>query len=79
MPLVSKPTLFAREGERLARTTARPNRSMIWPNPAESKSAAPSTEAGEEMALSVSFEIDGPDVGDASGIDIAIRDQPFHD
>jgi hypothetical protein len=32
VPLVSKPTLLARDGERLARTAARPNRAMIQPN-----------------------------------------------
>jgi len=57
-------------GERLARAGAAPNRSGIIPS-SKSKGVRPSSDACEEVALSVALEIVGSHVDDASLIDIA--------
>jgi hypothetical protein len=66
---------LARPGcaEWLAGATSCPNRSVVGPS-CEAKGNAPSADAGEEMALSVTSQIVGLDQFDASLIHVPRRD-----
>ena len=63
-----------RRTEGLTRTTARPNRSVIWPS-RESEGEAPATNSGEEVALGVSREISGVECLDVAFINVSLGDQ----
>ena len=56
VPLVIKPSTFACRAERLARTGAGPNRSIVRPT-RTSQGKAPNANAGEEMALGKTGEV----------------------
>jgi hypothetical protein len=73
VPIIGATLSFAGGAERLAGTTACPNRSVVWPS-GEAERNRPSADAGEEVALAVSAQIVGPHVGDAALVDIAGRD-----
>lgn len=65
---------FPGTAEGLAGAAAGPNRSIIGPS-GQSKSEAPSGDAGEEMTLAVSSEVIGAHFLDAAVIDMARGDQ----
>jgi len=56
VPLVSKPLSFACAAERLAWTTAGPDRPCIWPSGVADR-VAPDSDPGKEMALAESDEV----------------------
>lgn len=72
--VVSKPKSFARLGERLARTAASPNRSMIGITRA-SQCERPAAEAGEEVDLGEGSKVVRNDVNDASPVDDAVGNE----
>jgi hypothetical protein len=75
MARIGPPPRFSRTTEGLARTTTRPNRSVIGPS-GESEGEAPSADAGEEMALGVASEVVGSHIGDRSCINVTFRYLP---
>lgn len=70
--LVIKPSSRACRGERLARTGASPNRSVVTPS-GKPKGVAPDTDAGEEVTLSESTQVAGVDILDAPFVHDARR------
>jgi hypothetical protein len=66
---------FARGAEGLAWAGACPNRSVIAPS-GETQGDAPSSDAGEEVALCVSSEVICLHILDAALVDVACRDLP---
>ena len=68
MSLVIAAALLSCGAERLARTTACPNRSV--PS-GEGERVSPSADPSEKVALIVAPEIAGPDIGDASLVNVA--------
>jgi len=58
VPLVGVAPAFARCRERLTRARSGPDWSIVWPS-GESKSEGPAANAGEEMDLSVFFDVIG--------------------
>ncbi len=75
VPLVIKPSSFACRGERLARTGASPNRSIVAPS-GRPKGVGPHSNAGEEMALGEASQVAGENILDAPFIHDAGRDEP---
>lgn len=69
---------FSGFAERLAWRRGCPNRSVAGPS-GESEGARPSSNSGEEMALDISGDIGGFDIGDAPFIDVAFWDEPGDD
>jgi hypothetical protein len=61
---------FAGGAEWLAGARTCPNRSVIGPS-GETQGVAPSTDAGEEMALGVASEVVGPHIDNGSRVDVA--------
>lgn len=78
MPLVSSPFSFACLAERLARTAAGPNVMVVCPT-CQPEGVTPAADAGEEMTLLVSDEINGSDVFNGSVIYISVRDHARFD
>jgi hypothetical protein len=73
VPLVSKPSSFACLGERLARTGASPNRSVVAPS-GSPKGVAPNADAGEEVALRETAQVAWEDILDASLVNDSMGD-----
>jgi hypothetical protein len=63
----------SRGAERLAGTTACPNRSVVGPS-GKSQCKRPSADPAEEMALDVSGEIASPHLNDAALVNVSGRD-----
>jgi hypothetical protein len=78
VPLVSKPSSFARRAERLARATTCPDFAIVWPS-GPPQGVAPDTDSCEEVALSVGLEVIWRDIFDASFIHITGSDVPGFD
>lgn len=72
------PASACRARERLTRTTARPNRSVVGPS-RQSEGVAPSADASEEVALGVASEIIGLDILDISLVHVAWGNVPRRD
>jgi hypothetical protein len=70
VPIVILGFSFTRNRERLARRGAGPELSIVGP-PSKSGCEGPAADAGEEMALPVSGEVGGLNIGNAPGIDVA--------
>lgn len=70
---VVAPASLAGNAERLAGATSGPEGTVIWPS-SQSSSVGPSSDAREEVALSVALEVVGSDIDYAPFIDIARRD-----
>jgi len=75
VPLVSEPAAFTCRAERLTGATASPDGSVVGPS-SQSKAVAPDSDAGKEMALSVSCEVGGRNIFDAPSVHIAGRYMP---
>jgi hypothetical protein len=75
VPIVSLGFSLTRDGERLARRGSGPELSIVGP-PSKSGCEGPAADAGEEMALPVSGEVIGLNIGNAPGVDVAGGDQP---
>jgi hypothetical protein len=59
--------------ERLTGATSCPNRSIVGP-PGKSECEGPTSNAGEEMALTITPEVGGSHVGNASLVNVALGD-----
>jgi len=75
VPLVIKPSAFACRAERLARTGASPNRSVVAPS-GRPKGMAPDANTGKEMALGKSAQIAWENIFNTPFINIARRNVP---
>jgi hypothetical protein len=71
--LVVEATALSRGAERLAGARSSPDRSIIRPS-RKAECTAPSTDTSEEVALDVADKIVGPDVDNASFVDVSGRD-----
>jgi hypothetical protein len=78
MALILLAFAFACNGEWLAGAASGPEFPVVWPA-SQSSSEGPSTDAGEEVALCVAFEVIGTDIDDRSFINVARRDVPSGD
>ena len=78
MAFVGGAESFPRDAEGLARARSGPNRSICWPL-CELEGKRPSADSGEEMALGVGFEFIGGNFCDATGIDVAWRNESLFD
>jgi hypothetical protein len=72
VPLVINPSAFACRAERLARTTAGPDRSVVGPS-GLAQGVAPDPNACEKVALGVSHKVGWKDIFDASFVNVAGR------
>jgi len=70
MPWIIGSETFARRAERLARTGAGPERSVVRPS-SKSSCDGPEAAACKEMALGVAGEVAGPHVLDGSIVNVA--------
>ena len=73
--IISGAFLRASGTERLARATACPNRSVLWPS-GKAQSVAPTAESGEEMALNKSGKVTGSNILDAPRINFTLGQMP---
>ena len=75
MPLVSKRRSLACRAERLARTGAGPNRSIVWPS-GFAQGVRPDANAGEKMALRESCKVAWQDILDISFVNNSVGNMP---
>jgi len=73
MPGVIKSSLATCEGEGLAWAASSPELAVIWPS-RKTGGEAPSTDAGEEVALSKSMKVIWLDIDNAPLVNFARRD-----
>jgi hypothetical protein len=74
VPLVSKPISFACRAERLAWAGSGPDRAVVGPA-GGAKSPRPSSDAGEEVSLSVPCEVARRDINDGPIVDVTVRNK----
>lgn len=75
VPIVILAFSLASDRERLAGRASRPEFSIVG-LPSKSGCEGPPADAGEEMALPVSGEVGGLNIGNAPGVDVAWGNQP---
>jgi hypothetical protein len=78
VPLVFVSELLSCCGEGLAGATSSPNRAVCGPS-SELQGKRPSSDSGEEVALSIGSKVIWTNINDASGIDISCWDEFLSD